>query len=414
MRRLKAIAANLALVVGSLLVTALVAEAVLRVAKINNLSSIRVVRGKGILRVPGAPYVWRKEGFSEGRFNSHGFRDYERTLSKPPGVFRIGVFGDSYTEALQVPLEDSFPALLEKMLNNASSGRRYEVLNFGQSGFGTADEYSRWLNYGLKYHLDLVVVAFYPGNDVRNNSQALNTETTACYFDRHGGDKLVLDCSMVNAYVASQGTLKKAWQWLTRRSYLASLLSERLYLLRLQIANRRHRSKIERAEGAVERGSLSPLSDLNVYLEDPPTLWKEAFGVTESALVKFASDVRAQGEEFALVTLSTPEQVDPVVQSRARSRSGSPLDFDRPERTIAEFARAHGIPCLELGTVFRNAYESTGQTLHGEGSTNHGHWNKRGHALAASKIFQFLTKDDLVPSSGGTRSPGAAVGGEPR
>ncbi|PYQ23833.1 MAG: hypothetical protein DMF81_07510 [Acidobacteria bacterium] len=68
-----------------------------------------------------AYYVERKEGFSEGHFNSHGFRDYERTWEKPPNTYRILVLGDSYVEAFQVPLERAFPALLEVRLNAAGS-----------------------------------------------------------------------------------------------------------------------------------------------------------------------------------------------------------------------------------------------------------------------------------------------------
>src|SRR5262249_43689495 len=37
--------------------------------------------------------------------NSWGFVDKEHRTTAPPGTLRIGFFGDSYVEALQVPLE---------------------------------------------------------------------------------------------------------------------------------------------------------------------------------------------------------------------------------------------------------------------------------------------------------------------
>ena len=36
--------------------------------------------------------------------NSWGFVDVEHSVAKAPGTLRIGFFGDSYVEALQVPL----------------------------------------------------------------------------------------------------------------------------------------------------------------------------------------------------------------------------------------------------------------------------------------------------------------------
>ena len=73
----------------------LAVEGVLRIVKINTLSHITYVKGKGLINEPGAYYVHKKEGFSEGRFNVHGFRDVERSIEKPPGTYRIAVFGDS-------------------------------------------------------------------------------------------------------------------------------------------------------------------------------------------------------------------------------------------------------------------------------------------------------------------------------
>ncbi len=62
--------------------------------------------------------------------NSWGFMDYERALAKGPGVLRIGFFGDSYTEAQQVRIEDSFVQVIERRLNagaGESAGARARV-----------------------------------------------------------------------------------------------------------------------------------------------------------------------------------------------------------------------------------------------------------------------------------------------
>ena len=55
--------------------------------------------------------------------NSRGYRDVEHELEKPPGVYRVVVLGDSFMEAGQVALEESFARVLEDELDGARRGR---------------------------------------------------------------------------------------------------------------------------------------------------------------------------------------------------------------------------------------------------------------------------------------------------
>jgi hypothetical protein len=70
------------------------------------------------------------------RINSHGLRDVEHEYAKPAGVYRVLVLGDSFIEAMHVPLEATFGRRLESEL--AKTGRRVEVVSAGVSGYGTA------------------------------------------------------------------------------------------------------------------------------------------------------------------------------------------------------------------------------------------------------------------------------------
>jgi lysophospholipase L1-like esterase len=67
----------------------------------------------------------------ELRYNSLQFRDREPA---PPraGVRRVVVLGDSFTEGQGVKEEDTYPRILEAALN--VSGASWEVLNFGRRG----------------------------------------------------------------------------------------------------------------------------------------------------------------------------------------------------------------------------------------------------------------------------------------
>ncbi len=130
---------------------------------------------------PGASGRWfnpQMEYDVEVTINSYGLRDVPRaTLDKPPGVFRILLLGNSYVEGLRVPLEATFGKVLEQQLNaSAPAGQRVEVIPAGVSGWGT-DQELLWLReHGAAYQPDLVLLAFFPGNDFQNNSEALEVE----------------------------------------------------------------------------------------------------------------------------------------------------------------------------------------------------------------------------------------------
>jgi hypothetical protein len=389
----KAIALNVALALGSILVTCVLAEVALRFARINTPSTVEFVDGKGLRRVPGARYVHDKEGHSEGRFNSHGFRDVERTLAKPPGAFRIEIFGDSFVDALQVALPDSFPARLERAI--AASSRRVEVLNLGQSGFGTTDECLRFDHFGKAFSPDLVVVAVFVGNDIRNNSKTLNTESVTYYYVIGPDGRLELDTSLPDAYQRGRTGLQRAFQAVKRHSYLASLLSERLYLLRRAGAAKAVKEREESA--ASKPAGLPPLDDLNLFVDDAPRVWSDAWAVTQAVLLKFRDDAQAAGARFAVMTIPTAEQIDPAAQHEIETRLGRALDWDRPDALLVPFAKEHGIPMLALAPTFREAYARSGETLYGfGGGGNHGHWNERGHALAATTLLEFLEREGLL------------------
>jgi lysophospholipase L1-like esterase len=92
----------------------------------------------------------------ELRYNSLRFRDGE-PRARRPGVRRIAILGDSFTEGEGVRERDAYPRVLERVLN-ATGGGQWEVLNFGRRGadfpalFDTFEEL-------LAYEPDVVVYA---------------------------------------------------------------------------------------------------------------------------------------------------------------------------------------------------------------------------------------------------------------
>jgi hypothetical protein len=93
-------------------------------------------------------------------WNSQGYFDNDYNLVKPKGVHRIVVIGDSYVEAVQVPLSRTFHKLWEAALNNSShsgSRPRFEVIAFGNSGTGQVKNFEVLRSQAIRYAPDTVV-----------------------------------------------------------------------------------------------------------------------------------------------------------------------------------------------------------------------------------------------------------------
>lgn len=120
------------------------------------------------INVPSANYRHKSaDGTWRFRINSQGLRaDREYAAAKPDGVVRVVSFGDSYTVGLEVDVEQTFSAVLERELNAA--GLRAEVLNAGVSGYSNAEACVRLEREFLAYDPDVVVVSFYI-NDLVDN-----------------------------------------------------------------------------------------------------------------------------------------------------------------------------------------------------------------------------------------------------
>jgi hypothetical protein len=92
----------------------------------------------------------------ECRFNALRFRDAELG-PKPPGVLRVMVLGDSFTEAQGVNLPDTLTKVLERLLNR-NGPERWEVRNCGRRATDFPALYETF-EMLLAYDPDIVVYA---------------------------------------------------------------------------------------------------------------------------------------------------------------------------------------------------------------------------------------------------------------
>lgn len=108
--------------------------------------------------------------------NSLGFRGPEVSRVKPPNTIRIVAMGASVAFGWTVPIEESYPAQLERLLNERVQGtdRHYEVFNMGVGGYSTRDEVAALEAKGLPLDPDLVIVDFHPNGPETEPIQPLH------------------------------------------------------------------------------------------------------------------------------------------------------------------------------------------------------------------------------------------------
>ena len=172
------------------------------------------------------------------------------TQEQACNTFRIAVLGDSYAEALAVPMEESFWWVMQDRLNACAAfgKKRVEVLNFGVEGHGTAQELLMLEHYVWDYSPDLVLLAFFAGNDPRNNSKVLEPEKGRPFFLLKNG-RLELDTSFVESpgFGAWKHTLFGSFRehWLSYHSRMYQLLG----LLKRSLRQRHMESAVDSIQG---------------------------------------------------------------------------------------------------------------------------------------------------------------------
>lgn len=348
----------------------------------------------GFSHYPGAHGWHGGEGKSYVRINATGFHDKDWFLKKPEGAYRIAILGDSFVEALQLPPEQNFLSVMVRRLGHspAMRGKRVEVLNFGVSGYGTAQEYILLKDRVLAYAPDLIVLALFTDNDIANNSKALFPAPPRPYFIWKK-DALIADFSFRQdpEFQAHSRAAKGIWRSIKQRSLLLQWLSDRKNAMKRWVLN------VVRSKAQSDNTSV----DLKaVYSTPQNTVWHEAWLVTERLLISMRNDAVKGGAEFLLVTLSNPAQVHPQFLYRREFLKGyRGGDMFYPERRLQALGRRQNMHVLCLAPEFLAYAEKHQAYLHGFANSTTGigtgHWNALGHRLAGHRIAREIQKQFL-------------------
>jgi hypothetical protein len=380
-----------------------------------------VVRGYALK--PGMSGWYRKEGAAYVRINSDGLRDREHAKPKPSNTVRIAVLGDSYAEALQVPLEDAFWVVMEQRLQScpAFAGRHIEVINFGVSGYGTAQELLTLRERVWDYAPDIVLLAMTTNNDITDNSRALKRTEEIPYFVYRNG-QLTLDDSFRQSrtFQLRHSALNRAGRWIRDHLRVIQAFHQGHYAFKNYLASRRtpaaaptppapdaksgggahaqttnapaqRDAAVAAAPAAVVISDEVGIDNL-VYREPVDATWQEAWRVTEGLVKLMRDEVRGRGAKFLVVTLSNGVQVYPQAEARAAFlRRVGASDIFYPDARIKSLGERENFSVLVLAPELQQYAEQHQAFLHGFGSDlGNGHWNSTGHHVAGELLAQKL------------------------
>jgi hypothetical protein len=343
---------------------------------------------RGVRLRPGKQGWYRAEGEAYLQINSLGYRDREHDRVKPADTVRIAVLGDSFVEARQVALEDTFWHRLGGELEacHAFGDRPIEMLSFGTGGYNTSQEYLTLQEHALDFNPDIVLLVVFAGNDIEGNWRS--PEESAGWrmpapTHKIVDGKLVIDSSFD----------RSPWRRLLYASVHASRLMELINEARRRIRIIEWRS----SKGEETEAGLGTAVFQRTHSQE----WEQAWLVTEALLAEMNNVVRARGAEFLVATVPAAPEVTPDRARRQEIEKHLGLDdFFYPDERIAGMGAKWGFPVFGLTRELQEIAERERMYMHGFKNTKlgFGHLNEQGHEAVAK-----LLATKMGPSKDGVK-----------
>ena len=355
------------LLLGSVLFALLVGEGIIRTVQPQELGNWTYTRDGLTLHLPNMTQFSSRFGHKIVT-NSAGMRDHEHELTKPPGVFRILVLGDSFMEANQVKFEDAFASVLEQRLKEGAR-RPVEVINAGVSGWGTDDELTYFTRRGIKYRPDLILVAMTLHNDVSDN---LREE----YHEFRNGR---IEQRPVTLMSWGSFAILKVKEWMASHSHIYQVV------LRAKRANwvSTEAQNLESHVGSLLR-------------RVPSDRIRAGWEMTRQLLQKMSQAADTINAPVVVMLLPLSVQVYPETAKDFLASSGlkqTDIDLFKPQEMMKAIGEDIGVSIIDLFPVLRDTKAKCNCALFVQGD---GHWNKLGHQIAAEETARDLMRAGLI------------------
>jgi hypothetical protein len=259
------------------------------------------------------------------------------------------------------------------------AGARIELLNLGVPGTGPPFHKRLFELEGAALEPDVVLLAFFVGNDFNDNFRGTLFEEPRAH--------------------------------LKRASYLARLVRNLIRLRNVDLVSREvelvlppqtgerqggyeisaYRETYERRDPLFDREALMRIESRRVGIcrRDAADLFERKLDKAARFLREMHDDVSAAGATFVVAILPDRYQVNDDEKAEVLAllgRRDEEFDWDRPQRRLREVLESEGIPYVDLLPVF---HAEADRELCSRGDT---HWSLVGNDLAARELVPLIAR----------------------
>ncbi len=289
--------------------------------------------------------------------NSLGFKDLEFSKEKN-GNFRIVVIGDSTAYGI-IPYKYNCITLLENRLKQKYNS--LEIYNMGIPGIGPHDYVSLFLNEGIQYDPDLVIMTATIVDDFIQSSEARRRSVTKFY---------------IALFIRQVLDIRPSYKGIL--NYGSSVYNDKQPTFTIDKYIEKEGSKIHTYKNDEEH-FRNMLNDTIHYI----------------GLIKSICDTK--GAKLLITVIPAEIQIDPELRADViKSLNHDPVDYDvcLPNKMLTDKLRAMGIKYFDLYESFLIA--SKKRKLFKPRDT---HWNIAGNRLTAEKLYDYMKCNiDFMPT----------------
>jgi len=285
------------------------------------------------------------EFFVDGiyKINSKGYREREFSAEKDPDLTRIICVGNSCTFGWKVNLEQTYPKILEKLLNQNLPQPKFEVIDAGMTGYSTFQGLRFLKREILGFHPDIIIFS-YGWNDM-------------CPSEREDKDQ------------------KFPPQWILNLDDFLS--GSRFYsFLKFEIMNLLKSKQPQDEKKLVYRVSIKD------YQENLKELEKIA-----------------QGSGIKVFFLSIPVSSAKVFIGPGKT-SKPHIANKHYNKALRETTSEIGVPLIDVALLFEDRGD-----LYDKGREEYIHYNAKGHQVVAEAIYKYFQEEGIAQPGNPGSSP---------
>lgn len=285
--------------------------------------------------------------------NSQGLRDNEYPLHRTPDKRRMLILGDSFGWGLGVEHQEIFTKVLEKR------HPEWEIIDASTSGYSTDQEYLYFLNRGIRFNPDVVLLLFCE-NDFDGNTLAVNYAYNKPYFTAEDSG-----LTLHNVPVPTSTLYQKFSRFIVQKTFA---LGRVYYAVKPLLQSIKHAFVGRSPEWESGVDSCSPGDETG------------RLKVTARILERINALALSNKERFIVVSVPMRQTCTHVLEN---------------------MLTPNGIPYLPLD----EAFDGTGK----KGLVDGLHWNAAGHMLVADAVDAFLHEIGVFSGVPHTKSLHASV-----